>query len=185
MFISESEVKFAVTELDIVREVFIGVPDQEGLVARIRQARHDWEADYHQRRPDIPMTNSVSFARVAVEGDAQCDDPMKRSEALSEHVSVPMTQDELRTFGTLLGQWLLDEVRYQAEEGSIADRIVADYAETVAFESVYMEEAYDLGPNDETDFLKYQTEQLNRKLNAGKLMMLTIIGHFSDDGHHT
>lgn len=62
----------------------------------------------------------------------------------------------------------------------MTDRVAADYAETVAFESVYMEEAYDLGPNDETDFLKYQTEELNRKLSAGKLMMLTIFGHFAN-----
>lgn len=188
MIIDGENVKFAITELGAVRETLLA-QDAGELQARIRKAQDDWCADYTERHPNFIAPNTVlgqlSVARATVEYDAFGADPMKKSEALSEHIVVPMTQDELKTFGTLLGQWLLDGVRYQAEEGSVADCVVADYAETVAFKSVYMEEVYDLGPEDEAIYIEYETQCMRRRLQAGKSMMLTIFAHFGDDGHHT
>lgn len=188
MLIDGENVKFTITELDAVRKTLLE-RDTGELWARIREAQDDWCANYAERHPNFiapdTVLGQISLARATVRYDAFGADPMKKSEALSEHIVIPMTQDELKTFGFLLASWLKEEMVREVEEGDVSKQALANYAETLAMNSLYDTEDHDLGPEDEASFIEFETQAKRRTLQAGKAMMLTIFAHFGDDGQPT
>ncbi len=161
MNIDGDQVKFSISEAREARNLS-RLSEAYDFYERIITAQMVWVDDYASRHgivienPRLRMTYTTS--RYTSAGSSTSEDIHDGPVATDEHISVPMTNAEIKRFASLIGTHLEVEDERLAEEGSIEQQTLSTYAESIAIEP-----RYDLDPDDDVELVEDLVEERLRQ----------------------